>query len=94
MTTVFPTHRPMSIKTDWRSDLSVNTLIKLLFISLEGPDMELFKSMSVVVGRKRQKEFGVKTHTHSLSQTHILTQTHTQTDINLFCSHCSVNNEM
>ena len=46
------------IKTDWRSNLSVNTLTKLLFIILEGPDMELFNSMSVVdrwlIGRDRR----------------------------------------
>ena len=46
------------IKTDWRSNLSVNTLTKLLFIILEGPDMELFNSMPVVdrwlIGRDRR----------------------------------------
>lgn len=36
------------IKTDWRSHLSVNTLTRLPFISLEGPDMEQFMSMSAV----------------------------------------------
>ena len=38
----------LHIKTDWRSNLSVNTLTQLLFISLEGPDREHFNSMSVV----------------------------------------------
>ncbi|XP_049927681.1 uncharacterized protein LOC126407055 [Epinephelus moara] len=35
-------------KTDWRSNLSVHTLTRLLFISREGPDMEHFNAMPVV----------------------------------------------
>eukprot|EP00064_Thunnus_orientalis_P011109 superscaffoldBa00001571_g11139 len=40
------------IKSDWRSKLSVNTLTRQLFISLEGPDMEQFNSMSAVDRRQ------------------------------------------
>ncbi|KAJ8349403.1 hypothetical protein SKAU_G00245330 [Synaphobranchus kaupii] len=35
-------------KTYWRSNLSVHTLTRLLFISLEGPDMEHFNAMPVM----------------------------------------------
>ncbi|KAJ8365057.1 hypothetical protein SKAU_G00138880 [Synaphobranchus kaupii] len=35
-------------KTYWRSNLSVHTVTRLLFISLEGPDMEHFNAMPVV----------------------------------------------
>ncbi|XP_027132692.1 zinc finger protein 862-like [Larimichthys crocea] len=49
------------IKTDWRSNLSVNTLTQLLFISLEGLDLEDFNSMSVV--DRWLKGLGVNTHT-------------------------------
>ncbi|KAJ8004304.1 hypothetical protein DPEC_G00157740 [Dallia pectoralis] len=35
-------------KTDWRSNLSVQMLTSLLFITLEGPDLEHFNAMLIV----------------------------------------------